>query len=159
MTELWGVLLGGALTLAGGFGGKIFDEWRQRSALRAAFGAEIAGLLKIAKMRRHDEAAKRWIVKWKCGEDYHPKMFGVPDDNEPVYNKNADKIGILGSVASDVVLFYTLLKAIRVHLRAIQEGRTKELTIEQRIIFVEQALSLWQQTLPLAENLEKRLSR
>jgi len=86
-------------------------------------------------------------------------MFGVPEDNDPVYNKNADKIGVLGSDASDVVLFYKLLKAIRVHLRATQDGRVKDMPIEQRINFVEQGLSLWQQMLPLAENLVERLSR
>jgi hypothetical protein len=101
MADLWGVLLGGVLTLTGGFGAKIWDEWRQRRALRAAFRAEIAGLLNVGEIRKHEERLNGWIAAWEKGEDHRPTMYGVPADDDPVFSKNVDKIGVLGSEAEN----------------------------------------------------------
>lgn len=158
MGDIAKVLLGGVVVLLGTVGVRLWEEWRQRIALRAAFGAEIEGLLIIAELRGHVVNAKAWAARWKKGEDFVPKLFGTPPDEDPVFAKNVDKIGLLGSDAADVVLFYTLLKAIRVHLRALVGGSIKELAPAERAAFTEKGLELWARALPLAEGLVARLS-
>jgi hypothetical protein len=76
-----------------------------------------------------------------------------------VYANNADKIGLLGNDASEVVLFYAKLSAVRVHLKVICDGGLKPMALPQRIDFVEQALLIWREARPRAEKLVAKLSR
>jgi len=139
-------------------GQRVWDEWRQRKGLRAAFGAEIGALLKIAETRRHEENAEAMLAAWRRGQDFLPVVFGTPDD-DPVFSRNVDKIGLLGSDAAEVVLFYTQLKAVRVNLRFMERGHLKDFSPDRRIAWVESALTIWRETKPIGQQLVRRLSK
>jgi hypothetical protein len=99
--------------------------------------------LKLAEIRQYEIVFQSWIDHWNRGNlEFVPVMFGVPRDDDPVFSKNVDKIGTLGADAAEIVLWYTLLKALRVHFIAIMDGRLKEMAVEQRIAFVQMALDL-----------------
>jgi hypothetical protein len=113
--------------------------------LRAAFGAEINGILEIADARRHVANFEEWLARWCCGEDDVPQPFTLDGDKMPedrVYNNNADNIGMLGADAADVVLFYTRLTAVRISLRVFVTGQAKEFSNERRIAWVENTLTM-----------------
>ncbi|HEY1160319.1 MAG TPA: hypothetical protein VGE83_06795 [Terracidiphilus sp.] len=156
---LLAAIVGGVLTFGGAFAAKFWEHRQQRLALRAAFGAEIDALLKISEIRKHEALAENLLGSWKRGEDVVPTMFGSPPQSDPVFANNVDKIGLLGSDASEVVLFYTKLAAVRVHLRLMCEGGLRSMTLPQRIDFVEQAFSIWREAKPSAEELVARLTR
>jgi hypothetical protein len=157
--SLVGTIVGAVLALGGGFGANWLEHRRQRRALRAAFGAEIDAILKISEIRKHEILAEILLNAWKRGQDNVPLMFGSPPQSDPVFANNVDKIGLLGSDASEVVLFYTKLAAVRVHLKVMCEGGLTPMTLPQRIEFVEQALTIWRDTRPKAEELVARLTR
>lgn len=160
MADLWGVLLGGAIAIVSTIVVKRWEEDRQSTALRAAFAAEISGLLRIVEARKHVAFAEHWVEKWGRGEDYQPQMFGLDKIREdPVFSKNVDKIGLLGSDAADTVLFYTTLEAVRVNFLQVVEGKLNNLTIEQRIGVVQGALNLWRPNQELGRSLIERLQR
>jgi hypothetical protein len=160
MVDFWGVVLGGAVALGGSLGVKWWDEWRQRQALRAAFGAEINALLKIVESRRHEAFAQEWLAKWRNGEDSVPKMFALDDNkmySDPVYENNVGKIGMLGADAADTVQFYMNMTACRINLRVFVTGEIKNFTIEKRIEWVNSLLAIWLPTKALGQSLVKRL--
>jgi hypothetical protein len=109
MADLWGVALGGVIGFVSALGAKQWEEYRLRRALRAASGAEINGILEIAEARGHVRNAEEWLERWRHGEDHAPQMFGPDDRKMPedqVYNRNADKIGMLGADAADVAVLH-----------------------------------------------------
>ena len=156
---LLAAVVGGAIAFGGAFAAKSWEHRQQRLALRAAFGAEIDALLKISEIRKHQSNAENLVAAWKAGEDVLPMMFGSLPESDPVYAKNIDKIGLLGNDAAEVVLFYTKLNAVRVHLRLILDGGLKAMTLQQRIDWVEQGLEIWREAKPRAEELAAKLTR
>jgi hypothetical protein len=103
MVDFWGVALGGGIAIVGSIAVKWWEEYRHRRALRAAFGAEINGILEIANARGHLRNAEEWLARWRRGEDHVPQLFTLDDDKmpeDPVYDKNVDKIGMLGTDAA-----------------------------------------------------------
>jgi hypothetical protein len=156
---LLAAIVGGVFTFGGAFAAKFWEHRQQRLALRAAFGAEIDALLKISEIRKHQSNAENLVAAWKGGEDFLPMMFGSPPESDPVYANNVDKIGLLGNDAAEVVLFYTKLNAVRVHLKLICDGDLKAMTLQQRIDWVEQGLEIWREAKPRAEELVARLTR
>jgi hypothetical protein len=157
---LIGVLLGGALTLAGTFAVKLWDEWREARGLRGAFRAEISALLAIVETRKHEESAKAVLALWKSGTDYPLEFFGAEQaQRDPVFEANVGKIGSIGApLAEDVTRFYMQLLAVRITVRAFEKGGyAQALPIETRIWLVEEALRLWQPTKELGASLVARL--
>ena len=156
---LLAAIVGGLFAFGGAFAAKSREHRQQRLALRAAFGAEIDALLKISEIRKHQSNAESLLAIWRRGEDFLPMMFGSPSESDPVYANNVDKIGLLGNDAAEVVLFYTKLNAVRVHLKLICDGGLKAMTVQQRIDWVEQGLEIWREAKPRAEELVARLMR
>ena len=150
---LLATIVGGILSFAGSFAAKHWEQVQLRKAMRAAFAAEIGAFLKIAEIRNHEKIVRSWQEP-----NHEPKIVGGPQDDEPVYAKNVDKIGLLGQEAEKVVFFYSLLKAYRINLRAIERGDVLAMPAGERISFVEGMLSIWLQMKPLGEDLAKRLS-
>jgi hypothetical protein len=160
MVDFWGVVLGGGVVITSSIAVKWWEEWRKRRALRAAFGAEIEALLKIAEARGHEARAEEWLAKWRSGEDHVPQLFAMDDNKMPedsVFKANVDKIGMLGADAADTVLFYTNLAAVRVNLRVFVTGQAKDFTVERRIVWIEGALNIWRPTKVLGRSLVERL--
>jgi hypothetical protein len=156
---LLATIVGGVLTFWGALAAKFWEHRQQRLALRAAFGAEIDALLKISEIRKHQSNAENLVAAWRGGEDVLPRMFGSIPESDPVYANNVDKIGLLGNDAAEVVLFYTKLNAVRVHLKLICDGGLKAMTLQQRIDWVEQGLKIWREAKPRAEELVARLTQ
>jgi hypothetical protein len=166
MVDFWGVALGGGIAIVSSIASSItvkwWEEYRHRNALRAAFRAEIKALLEIAEAREHVRKAEEWLERWCRGEDHVPQLFTLDDDkmpDDPVYNRNVDKIGMLGADAANIVLFYTKLNAVRVNLRVFVTGQVKEFTIERKIAWVKNALALWRQTEALGRSLVQKEPR
>jgi hypothetical protein len=113
--------------------------------------------MNVAEMTKHEEAFKGWIAVWEKGGDHCPSMYGVPADDDPVYSKNVDKIGVLGSEAADVVRFYSMLKALRVRLRGIEAGRLGEMPNDRKIDFTKETIAVRLRTLSIGEDLVNRL--
>jgi hypothetical protein len=163
MADFWGVAqvaLGGGIAIVSSIAVKWWEEYRHQKALRAALGAEINGILEITETRRHVANFEEWLARWRRGEDGTPQLFTLDGEKMPedrVYNNNADKIGLLGADAADIVLFYTRLNAIRINLRVFVTGQAKEFTNERRIAWVESALAMWRPTEALGRSLVQRL--
>lgn len=145
MNQAIGLIAGAALTLVGSFAAKLWDEWKQSSALRGAFRAEIAGLLSIAEARKHEQNAELLIAAWKAGSDVSLDIFGTDlAFRDLVYHANVGKIGTIGrELAAQVAEFYMQLLAVRITLQSFENGRVQALPLQTRIAEVENALAIW----------------
>ena len=143
--------------MAGTFGAKVWERRQEARAVRGAFAAEITGLLEIARVRKHDDTMRNWIERWEKGEDYKPTFHGAPRERDPVFNKNVDKIGLLGDDAADVIKLYTQLEALRVQFRAIEDGRLDNFDFRRRIEYVKKALAIYETLMREAEPVAHRL--
>jgi hypothetical protein len=150
---LFAAVTGGVVSYAGGYFARRSEERKQRLALRAAFAAEIGAMLAIADVRQHESRLREWINRWENGEDHKAVFFGAPRELDPIFSKNVDKIGMLGADAADFVRWYTLLRALRVHFIAIEDGGLDKLPLPRRVAFVQQALDLGPELRRLGEKL------
>jgi hypothetical protein len=160
MADLLSVIIGGAIALSGSFGAKVWEERRERAALRAAFKAEISTLLRMAAARGHDRLFRAAVELWeRKGVEQTIVVFGAEDlPIDPVFSKNVDKIGKIGAdIASDLGMFYALMAGIRLDLRALLRGQMQQLTPQARIDVIKRDLALYEEALLLGQQLVKRL--
>ena len=107
MNPLIAVIVGGVLALVGSFCAKLFEERLQARALRGAFRAEIAGLLEIAAIRKHEEVAAGFISAWKANNPVPFFAYGMElASRNPVFSANVGRIGSIGrELAEEVTAF------------------------------------------------------
>lgn len=160
MAELWGVLLGGALTLAGGGAMKFWEYYRDKQALRRGIAAEIASILEMDALRDYGSMFRAAADEWRNGNtSYRVIFFGIEVDTTPIYGANQAKLGLLGpDVAADVVHFYAMLRGIKIDLKAYADGDMASLGNHNMTRVAEQDLELWTEARVLGLDLIKRLS-
>lgn len=160
MADLEGVLLGGVLALAGSMGTKLWDEWRLRKTLRAAFRAEVKTIIHGAEVRGHEELFRGYVDHWeKTKTEMSVLLWGFDNPVEdPVFDANVGKIGNLGpDVAEDIGLFYGHVRSIRVDLIALKKGELAGLPAERRVDVFRKALGRWDEAKEVARRLLARL--
>ena len=120
-------IVGGALTLAGGFVGAVLTEKRKddREArnLGLAFRGEVCALRAIVARRKYLDLLETTIAQIK--KEGQPIQFNVYVRRSylNVYDKNADKLGILKSPLPELLAsFYTNANAVLEDLEVIRNG-------------------------------------
>ena len=158
MSDLLSVIVGGALTLVGGFAGRFWDRQQDARALREAMRAEIAGILAIAEARHHETKAVALLAQWKAGEDTKMVYYGSDQAwPDPIYEANLAKIGLAGIYAGEITAFYTRLRAVRITVKAFEDHAIDEQPLAFRIAQLEEALAIWRDAKTIAARLIQRL--
>ena len=161
MSTLFAVVVGGVIAFASAVGVKLWDDWRFRKNLRAAFRAGIETVLELAELRKYEGHFREHLEAWKRGDhlDRWPTIIGYKDaPKHPIVEANVGNIGRLGNdVAADVVRFYVLLQGIETDITAAARGELDRFTQQERINLIEQDLTLWDQVRQLGDSLLEKL--
>jgi hypothetical protein len=160
MADLWSVALGGVIGVAGTVATAFINQYGRRSALRAAFRAEISALLSITEARKHEEFAEAIIARWRTGEDVNPTYFGVENGipRDPVFDANVGKIGEVGTTfAARIGEFYMGMSAVRITMKAVSDGKMKEYPPSIRADLLQGDLAIWRRTKSIGESLVREL--
>lgn len=160
MADIAGVIIGGAIALAGSFGAKFWDDRGQSRSLRAAFRAEIAVILRTAENRGLEALFRRYVAHWdETGTELPVILWGFDQIvADPILSANTGKIGSLGSdVAEDVGLFYGHTNAVRIDMLAFKNGSLGNLVPERRVDVVRNALATWDEAKIIGERLRRTL--
>ena len=118
---------------------------RMCRSIRAAFHAEISGILEEAK-RRDEVAALYSAIKQleAGGEICLPSFVDEALPLDPVYEAHVDRIGLLRpKLARGIVSFYRQLKSIRFDLREIT-SRQRSLSKDLELPRLRSVLARWQ---------------
>jgi hypothetical protein len=159
MNNLLSVFIGGLLAISGSSIVKWLEYLVERRSLRAAFKAEIGGMIAIVERRGHGSMLRDIALAWRNGdEDSELFLFGIEDDFTPVYHANVSRVGLLGSdVAGDVVRFYDLILGVRADLRAQIRGDTRRWPMLRRAELMEHDMEIWSEAMDLGTELLNRL--
>jgi hypothetical protein len=159
MESLYGTIVGGALAILGGIVAKSFEEWRARKSLRAAFRAEILGIVRSIESHGFDKLLNELLQNWQAGRRGIPLTVGSRTKPvDPIFSKNTDKIGLLGrDVAGEVTRFYALIDGIRDDINALETGQLQGRSRKTRIRFIEEDLTRWVEAREIACQLERLL--
>ena len=159
MDALVGTIVGGMLAIVGCLAAKSFEEWRTRQSLRAAFRAEITGIVLLIETQGHPQMFEATLAHLKRGGQPRPLVVGSHEKPaDPIYSKNSDKIGLLGrDVVGEVVRFYSLMDRIREDIRSLSVGELNRFSRKTRIRLLEDDLALWADVKNTALKLERIL--
>lgn len=162
MADLASVAVGGAIALVSVFAGKAWDEWRQRRSLRNALKAEIGAMLLVATIRQHEKLFVEFLAALQSPSPVtgRPVNFEADVDKPafPVYQKNLDKLGIIGDdVAGDMARMVALVSAVQTDVRAFASGKMDGLSRGALAELIEQDLAIGREAKELAKSLGQRL--
>ena len=156
-----GVVIGIILGFGASIGVKLWEEWRFRLGLRAAFRAEIASILDITERRQYEKHFQTFVDRWKKGQDLNkwPTIIGAQEtQHPPVMGAHVSHLGQLGpDVAADIVRFYSMVTAVQTDITAGARNQLHHMNIIERIDLVEQDLALWRDAKVLGDDLISRL--
>lgn len=117
-----------------------------RSATRAAFRAEIIGILDEATRRGEMAMLQKAVKQLELGEEISLSSFvdeSLPLD--PVFKSHVDCIGMLKpKLAGAIVSFYRQLKSLRFDLRELT-SKKQSLTKEQQLSRLRSVLTRWEE--------------
>jgi hypothetical protein len=163
--DLLGVLLGGAIGVAGSWVPHWWQQRRAKASARALAGAYISGILEIMARRQHAEHYRKNLDNLRSGATTSfYKIYGMKDPNS-LYTDKLDEaiiaqIGYLEpDVAKDIVIFSTYFNGIRTTLRTIASGDLDSLSNPDKIKLIERNLGLWDDTQTRGQSLLARLNR
>jgi hypothetical protein len=113
LLQLSAVVVGGLLSIVGGFLSTVYLENRQRQheaqALALAFNGEIAALTGFVRKRNYRSQIERMAEQVKASGEPTFMAFRVRYAYDRVYGGNVDKVGLLpGRLPELVPRFYTL---------------------------------------------------
>ena len=108
--------IGGALAIAGAFGGAFYVERlktnNDRRRMASAFAGEICGILEIAKVRQVKEQFEYALNHYSDPKNpvYEKWVWPMTDEYYfQVYRGNVDKIGLFDPpIPNNIAIFYTL---------------------------------------------------
>jgi hypothetical protein len=142
-------LVGGFLTLLGGWVGSALLHRRQKSSeaesLKSAFYGEISALIRIGEIRQYRAGIAALIEQVKQSGKMEPIIFSINLKFFSVYESNVGKIGLLpGPIAEKIVLFYSLAFAIFEDLIAMSKADDmKKLNPEIAVVFLSEFVKLF----------------
>lgn len=162
MNQLWGVLIGGLIGLAGATLAPYLAARRDESRSRALVRAYLISLLEIAEARGHTELAERVLAEWRRGNDLSLEYFGSDEDAakaDPVANGDLLRQAsfLKKEDAADLARFVAILRAVRIDLIAMSLPQFKALPLQGRIQRLEWTLKHWLRGADIAQRLADRL--
>lgn len=161
MSTLGAVVVGGIIGFVSAIGVKLWEGWRFKRNLRAAYKAEIQTILELSEARDYEGHFREYLEAWEKGQrlDSWPTIIGYEEKQKyPIAEANVGNIGHLGNdVAPDVVKFYMLLQGIETDISAAARHKLDHFGPEQRIGLVKEDLRLWGEVRSLADGLIKKL--
>lgn len=117
-----------SVIIAGIFGAvftKFLEEFRQRRSLSHALAGEIEAILNVIRHRGYIAGLDEAINKIETTGESWSFRVRVEQNYFSVYERNADRIGLLrNGAASDVAHFYTYLKSLIEDLTDTREMRS-----------------------------------
>src|SRR5215471_13877304 len=146
--DLIGVMVGGAIGLAGSFLPHLWERRRSKSAASAILLAYISGILHMERIRKHGDLYRRNLDDLRSGKTTHLfRVFGSEDADDPLQKALLGHVGFLPPVvARDLVVFCNMLGGLRIDLKAIALGQMDHLQIDEKIGILERDLKLWEDT-------------
>jgi hypothetical protein len=160
MTDYWGVLLGGAIGLAGSFIPQLWQSYRAKKSAGGFVASYIHGIIEITNARNHVANARRLLEAWRGpNPDFPISVYGTPDlASDPLLAEASRQIGLLDAAdARDAATFLYILMAIRIDLRMIESGRFMTLAVAERIARLQWDLDQWQRAETIGNRLVNRL--
>lgn len=152
---LFGVLLGGLLTIAGGYISTVLIENRRQKRearnLALAFRGELSALRKIVAERQYIEGLKGAIdFIRKNNQPYH-LIINVRREYFNVFSKNVDKIGALSPPLPEwIATFYTQANAVLEDFHTHRDGTYNQAPPQLLLHSYEELLRIFEDTMALA---------
>lgn len=117
LLQLIAVIVGGLLTITGGFVSTLLLEQQKQRAqsrnLALAFKGEIGALVMHMKIRRYRERIREVIAQIETTQEPFYMPIHIRFKYDRVYENNVDKIGLLkGSLPEQIPSFYTQLLSL-----------------------------------------------
>jgi hypothetical protein len=159
-SDLLAVIIGGAIGIAGSIVPHLLTQSRARASARASVRAYVSAILKMEEVRQHGTAYRQAVSDLRSGSlQSLPRLFGAEDwAIDETQKALTNQIGLLGAdVASDFVLFCTMLDGLKADLKAIARGRLDDVPIPEKITIVEEDLKLWDDTQELGRKIVAHL--
>ena len=140
--NLWAVVVGGLIGIAGGTAGPLCLQYFNRKAERISLGgalvSEISGLVHIAERRKYIEGLGQLIAfaERNPGPPHIPATFYFSVRRNPfmVYDANLARIGLLHDpLPRKIVRFYTMASAVLEDIADMKEAtipRTRDDSIK-----------------------------
>jgi hypothetical protein len=159
--ELIGVVIGGAIGLAGSILPHLYEKRRARKSARAMAYAYISGILRMEEIRKHGSLYEKNIVLLEAGTTQSLMKIVGADDFAPdaeIQKALINQLGLLEpDIARDIVIFGNMLAGVRIDVKAITLGQLDSLPLADKIRILKQDLKLWNDTLELGRHLIERL--
>ncbi|MCS3862942.1 hypothetical protein GGP86_002731 [Salinibacter ruber] len=136
------------------------SDRRQTARVASAFRGEISAILNLYRRREYLALHKERLREWEEKND----EVSFPSDYEErtrdrIYQSNASRIGLLpGPIPGKIATFYTLLDGIHEDLAKMSRGALKSVPREAKIAYYRQFVSIMEEMISLAEELEGELS-
>ncbi len=149
VTFLAGTLLGGVVNMLAGQ----YAVFKESKGVALAVRAELESLVKLAILRNY-AAVTDTIIKKLSDPSHTPEVFDIfsmhiTQDYFTVFHALSPKLGLLGSLASNVVFTYAGTKALVEDVRSLREqalpfveGRSTVTAEQVRTLLLERTCSL-----------------
>jgi hypothetical protein len=164
VNQLWGVVIGGLIGLAGATLTPWLAARRDRLRARALVRAYLVGILEITESRGHLARAQAMLERWKGGDTTANLItYGSQSDSvgDPVANGDLLKQAAFldPADAADLARFILSLRAIRIDLDAASTEPFKNAPMPRRIAALEWTIAEWIKGEAVASRLISRLSK
>jgi hypothetical protein len=157
-----GVIVGALLGFGFSIGKQLFDDYRKQRALKAAFRAEIFGLLAAIDARQHEAGVRKLIDIYRTGAApaVDPVFTAAGFTLDPVFKANVGELGTLGAdFAQRITTFYNVLNSMRADFQWMSQPNFKALPADWKANFLQGELDRWVAAKVDAQALCKALSR
>jgi hypothetical protein len=160
VNDLWGVVVGGVIGLAGSVVPYLWQQRRLRLSARALVRAYIAGILSMEAIRQHGDLYQQNLDQLRSGATQSlMKIYGADDTRDELQSTLIGQLAYLEpNVARDTVAFCNMLAGLRIDVKAMVLGQMDNLAVPQKIRILELDLKIWNDTLALGRSLVDRLS-
>ena len=154
--EIFGVLIGGVIAIAGSIIANYLALTSQqklnRESLAGGFAGEIEALITIATKRKYVEHLEQLISTMQKHDCNLPFYFHVTYDYFNVYKNNVDKLGSLQQPLPKLIAtFYTQCFAILEDIKQLETLSIEEIPREQLIGHYNELTCLFKDTLAIGE--------
>jgi hypothetical protein len=160
-TDLWGVVVGGVIGIAGSIIPHLWAQSRARASARASARAYVSAILEMEKIRQHGANYRAALNALRAGSAQSvPRIYGAEDYRPDDETQKAllTQLGFLDAdIAAELVLFFSMLKGLGADLKAIALGQLDNLSVADKIRVIELDLKLWDDTQALGRKIVARL--
>jgi len=165
MTPLIQTMIGGGLSLLGGFLSPIFiDSFRNKreaTNLALAFAGEITAIIRIVETRGYIEDIQMYIAQMEKTHEPIYYTVTIRQDYVRVYEQNVSRIGLLeASLPENIAMFYTQVQAILEDMADIDDHpKMEKLGQEHLLRRYKGLLSLLDSTVTLSQQILADISK